>query len=109
MRWIDQKRALLALSVAALGALLLVGGLSYRTTTGLIEVSESRDLTYRRLEQLQSLLSELRNAETGQRGYLLTGEESYLEPYREAVGAIPSEPEGSQRTECEAARANAEA
>ncbi len=88
MRWIDQKRALLALSVAALGALLLVGGLSYRTTTGLIEVSESRDLTYRRLEQLQSLLSELRNAETGQRGYLLTGEESYLEPYHEAVGAI---------------------
>lgn len=27
----------------------------------------------------------LENAETGQRGYLLTGDESYLEPYRQAV------------------------
>jgi len=27
----------------------------------------------------------LRDAETGQRGYLLTGEEAYLEPYRQAV------------------------
>src|SRR5690242_6515750 len=30
----------------------------------------------------QALLSRLRDAETGQRGYLLTGRESYLEPFR---------------------------
>jgi CHASE3 domain sensor protein len=31
------------------------------------------------------------DAETGQRGYLLTGEESYLEPYSSAVAALPGE------------------
>jgi CHASE3 domain sensor protein len=30
----------------------------------------------------------IRDAETGQRGYLLTGEESYLAPYQEALGRI---------------------
>ncbi|MER9949966.1 CHASE3 domain-containing protein [Mesorhizobium sp. M0047] len=40
-------------------------------------------------ELLSGLLSLAQDAEGGQRGYLLTGEKSYLEPYRQAVGAIP--------------------
>ncbi|MCO6416718.1 CHASE3 domain-containing protein [Siccirubricoccus sp. KC 17139] len=35
------------------------------------------------------VLSLLQDAETGQRGYLLTGERSYLEPYNAAVAALP--------------------
>ncbi|MGN6478781.1 response regulator [Luteibacter sp.] len=38
---------------------------------------------------LTNVLSSLQDAETGQRGYLLTGNEGYLEPYRAAVGVIP--------------------
>lgn len=34
--------------------------------------------------QLQQLLSTLQDAETGQRGYLLTGNNNYLEPYQAA-------------------------
>ena len=37
------------------------------------------------------VLSLVQDAETSQRGYLLTGEESYLEPYRAAVAALPRE------------------
>ncbi|WP_292659461.1 CHASE3 domain-containing protein, partial [Mesorhizobium sp.] len=40
---------------------------------------------------LSGLLSLAQEAESGQRGYLLTGEKSYLEPYRSAVGAIPGQ------------------
>ncbi|MER9939508.1 CHASE3 domain-containing protein [Mesorhizobium sp. M0088] len=40
---------------------------------------------------LSGLLSLAQEAEGGQRGYLLTGEKSYLEPYRSAVGAIPGQ------------------
>ncbi|ADV10768.1 CHASE3 domain-containing protein [Mesorhizobium ciceri] len=40
---------------------------------------------------LSGLLSLAQEAENGQRGYLLTGEKSYLEPYRSAVGAIPGQ------------------
>lgn len=39
--------------------------------------------------QTMALLSALKDAETGQRGFLLTGEERYLEPYREALRRIP--------------------
>ena len=35
-----------------------------------------------------SLLSELRDAETGQRGYLLTGDEAFLEPYLKVRDSI---------------------
>lgn len=37
---------------------------------------------------LSDLLFNLTNAETGQRGYLITGDASYLVPYKEAVPAI---------------------
>ncbi|MGX7875076.1 CHASE3 domain-containing protein [Mesorhizobium sp. ORM6] len=40
---------------------------------------------------LSGLLSLAQDAENGQRGYLLTGEKSYLEPYRKAVDAIPGQ------------------
>ena len=40
---------------------------------------------------LAGLLSLAQDAETSQRGYLLTGEKSYLEPYQQAVAAIPGQ------------------
>ena len=39
---------------------------------------------------LSSLLSLAQDAETGQRGYLLTGDKSYLLPYQHAVEALPA-------------------
>src|SRR5258707_8199252 len=36
------------------------------------------------LEQLDAVLSNLVDAETGQRGYIITGEVSYLEPYNDS-------------------------
>ncbi len=65
----------------ALGILLLVGVILYRFTTGLIEAGESRNHALGVLEKLEFLLTELEDAEAGQRGYLITGEESYLKPY----------------------------
>ncbi|HTP25673.1 MAG TPA: CHASE3 domain-containing protein, partial [Anaeromyxobacteraceae bacterium] len=40
------------------------------------------------LEQSQLLLSSLQDAETGQRGFLITGALSYLEPYKAALATI---------------------
>src|ERR1035441_1581132 len=45
--------------------------------------------THEVLEKIESFLSEMKDAETGQRGYLLTGKDQYLEPYGTAVQAIP--------------------
>jgi PAS domain S-box-containing protein len=38
--------------------------------------------------QIMALLSVLKDAETGQRGFLLTGGEQYLEPYNNAISSI---------------------
>ncbi len=40
------------------------------------------------LLELESLGSSLLNVETGQRGYVLTGAEHYLDPYRESLNSI---------------------
>ncbi|WP_242058669.1 CHASE3 domain-containing protein [Microcoleus sp. FACHB-SPT15] len=40
------------------------------------------------LQKLESVLSIVKDAETGQRGYLLTGQESYLKPYHLAIQSI---------------------
>ena len=45
--------------------------------------------TYKVIDSAQSLISTIEDAETGQRGFLLTGEEHYLEPYRLAAAALP--------------------
>jgi PAS domain S-box-containing protein len=41
--------------------------------------------THEVLGQLERVVSTLKDAETGQRGYLLTGERAYLEPYEQAA------------------------
>jgi PAS domain S-box-containing protein len=45
--------------------------------------------TYRVINSAESVLSLTKDAETGERGYLLTGDESYLAPYNSAITALP--------------------
>ncbi len=68
----------------ALFALLLIGVLSYRATNVLITSSQAIAHTHEVLERLRLVLATLRDAESGQRGYLITGEDPYLEPYTTA-------------------------
>ena len=74
--------------VLALAALVVIGWVSYRSTTGLIDAADQVTHTHKVLENLEQLLSLLKDAETGQRGYLITGEDRYLEPYNAALGQI---------------------
>ena len=46
------------------------------------------------LEQLENVLSSLKDAETGQRGYLLTGETRYLRPFETAQSGMPAQLQG---------------
>jgi signal transduction histidine kinase/DNA-binding response OmpR family regulator/CHASE3 domain sensor protein len=81
-------RTLLAFLSAA-AAVVLIAGLSWRSLDNQREVDAARTRTQQLVSTLQQALSELQDAETGQRGYLLTGEERYLEPYRRATAVLP--------------------
>ena len=49
------------------------------------------------LQHLEGTVSTLREAETGQRGYLLTGDEQYLRSYRRALARVHSEEDALHR------------
>ena len=72
--------------------LLAVNGIaSYRALLRLIENERSVARTHVVLNAFHKLMSTVQDAETGQRGFLLTGEESYLEPYHDALERIRRE------------------
>ncbi len=78
-------RATALFTLVGLVALLAMVALSFwmleRTSASTEEVIATREMR----SALVDLFSIVQDAETGQRGYLLTGEARYLEPYREAV------------------------
>jgi CHASE3 domain sensor protein len=68
--------------------ILLIGIVGYYSTHRLIENDKRVSHTHQVRRDLAELLSELKDAETGQRGYVITGIESYLEPYNSALEQI---------------------
>ncbi|TAL03794.1 MAG: histidine kinase [Rhodospirillaceae bacterium] len=68
--------------------LLLIAGIAYRTTNSLIDNETWVAHTIQVRVTLTELRSYLKDAETGQRGYLLTGTDSYLQPYEDAIAHI---------------------
>ena len=72
----------------ALGILALLSASDYRSTTAFLATSERVNHAHEVLEQLDHLLTEMTDAETGQRGYLITGSVRYLQPYEQATARI---------------------
>ncbi|MDM9581671.1 MULTISPECIES: sensor histidine kinase [unclassified Nostoc] len=65
-----------------------VGIISYLSLLQYRENAQRVTHTREVLEKTKEVMSQIKDAETGQRGYLLTGKERYLEPYRTATGQI---------------------
>ena len=73
------------LAVVAVALVILINEASYHTTVKAVAAIEHAQVTRTALNELmQSML----DAETGQRGYLLTGNQAYLAPYNEAMKTI---------------------
>ncbi|WP_392534849.1 response regulator [Nostoc sp. C117] len=75
----------------ALAILALIGTLSYQSTEVLISTSKKSIDTQVTINSLQELLSNIKDAETGQRGYILTGNNAYLKPYQTALVKLAPE------------------
>ena len=70
--------------LSILVVLIVLGVSAYQNTKKLTETARWVAHTHNALIQLTGVLSSLQDAESGQRGYLITGEERYLEPYQAA-------------------------
>jgi signal transduction histidine kinase/CheY-like chemotaxis protein/CHASE3 domain sensor protein len=75
----------------AVAAVAIIALLSYQSLQATTATAANLTQTIEVLGRLESLLSTVIDAETGQRGFLLTGEESYLAPYTDAKDALPEE------------------
>jgi PAS domain S-box-containing protein len=72
----------------ALACLAVIGIASYLSLVRLNANSARVQRTDEVLGRLEALMSAATDAETAERGYVITGDESYLEPYRQGIGAI---------------------
>src|SRR5258708_36747261 len=72
-------------------ALLVVGGVgivAYRSVTELVDSADRVSPTQKVKEALFEVRSALKDAETGQRGFIIPGAERYLEPYPAALKVV---------------------
>lgn len=75
----------------ALLILVVITVLTYQDWATFSAASGEVDQTRQLLEHTENLLSTVKDAETGQRGFLLTGDDQYLAPYNAALAAVPKE------------------
>jgi diguanylate cyclase (GGDEF)-like protein/PAS domain S-box-containing protein len=87
MKWTVEKKIAAGFGLL-LAILLAVGLMSYRNTRKLIRDGNLVAHSHEVLDELDSTLSSVKDAETGQRGFIITGEEEYLRPYTAALPAI---------------------
>jgi signal transduction histidine kinase len=87
MRWFPMPKMVISLGLALLAAsvLIVINETGYdQSTDALDSIAEAS----RTRASLNRVLQHVLDAETGSRGYLLTGDPRYLEPYNAAVAAI---------------------
>jgi CheY-like chemotaxis protein len=75
----------------AVAAVIVIAVLSYDAIRATHGSAEAVTRTSEALAEIQGVLSTLKDAETGQRGFLLTGRDYYLEPYTAAEQDLPKE------------------
>lgn len=89
MQWSRFKKIAFSLPIAVVAtiALITINEVGSRSSVNALERMEQKQNMRNSVTQLlQSML----DAETGNRGYLLTGDERYLEPYERAIATVNS-------------------
>ena len=74
--------------MVTIALMLVIGIVSYQTTRRFLVNDALVERSHESISMADQVLSDLRDAETGQRGFLLTGSDDYLEPYTLGVAAV---------------------
>jgi diguanylate cyclase (GGDEF)-like protein/PAS domain S-box-containing protein len=76
---------------AALLLLVLIAGASFKSLAVLALNAQRVEQTYQTLQVLEGILARVIDVETGERGFLISGADHYLEPYRVARESLRQE------------------
>jgi PAS domain S-box-containing protein len=74
------------LALVILGA---IAAISYSSIKGFNERAKWVEHTQEVLRETEGVLSDLKDVETGVRGYIISGQDSFLDVYRDAMSSIP--------------------
>ncbi|MDO9092236.1 MAG: CHASE3 domain-containing protein [Rubrivivax sp.] len=85
VRRLPRSRWALPMALAAVLLVLIINELAYHRASAALAVLDER-VELRR--DVQLLVRRISDAESGQRGFLLTGREEYLEPYERSLGSV---------------------
>lgn len=89
MRW-TISRQILAGYIVSLIFIIGFGALTYYVSSDLLNTFAARRQSSLALNQSSIVMSLIQDAETGQRGYVLTGLDTYLEPFTKAKAKLPA-------------------
>ena len=76
---------------AALPMMVIMGAVSFNSTVDLVDASNKVDHSHEVIRRLELIVSRLKDAETGQRGFVITGEDQYLEPFNVGIAGVELE------------------
>ncbi len=82
------SRAIPIASAVVLAALVVFGWIVYTDSRSVVEEARWVDRTLRGMVRLERAASALKDLESGERGYLLSGNANYLRPYEEARSQV---------------------
>jgi CHASE3 domain sensor protein len=85
--WTVGQKLAGAFAVAAL-TLTIIAGFGYMSTARLIDNNHRVEQSHEVRLSLSEMLLVMVDAETGQRGFVVTGDEAFLEPYRSAIAVV---------------------
>jgi PAS domain S-box-containing protein len=81
----------------ALAFLLLTGAATWWSARRNVETFRAADHTYRVLDKLEAILVDVLNMETGARGFVISGNESFLEPYQNGLAEVQKSLEAARQ------------
>ena len=87
MNW-SVGRKIMAGYVLALVVIVVIGVMTYLSTVKFTEIVSMRRQLHEAIVHFEALLSDLKDAESGERGFVITGQDEYLEPYRDASQSV---------------------
>jgi len=88
MKWSIGKKIFAGYAVSIF-LIFTISGAAFLTVHSLVQAISERTAARERTAGYHQLFSLLQDAETGERGYIITGNESYLEPYNNAINRLP--------------------
>ena len=86
--WTFGKKIATGFALALL-LLLLIGGVAYRGITSLTETSYWVTHTHEVIERTSAVMTAVKDIETGARGFVITGNDAFLDPFVSGKKALP--------------------